>query len=90
MHERVYLVDKNYNDINPPPNSKKQREVVCLADDVLPHFEYFEYFEEEEGRGETNTEGSYLGSDNSYTLDDDRHWDCRLGGYSNCPDNPAR
>ena len=57
--------------------------MVYIDDDVLPYYNYFH-----EGNIMTTTEGSYLGSEDSNTLDHDGHGE--WGGYNNCPDNPER
>lgn len=57
--------------------------MVHINSDALPHHEYFEE------ATKAITEG-YLGSEESNTSDDDGHRECGLGGYENCPDNPAR
>ena len=59
--------------------------MVYIDDDVLPYHNYFH-----EGNSMATTEGSYLGSKESNTSDDDGHRECGVGGYNNCPDNPER
>jgi hypothetical protein len=48
---------------------------------------HYEYCDKPNTTATEDTDPLYLGSDYS---DDDGHRECGLGGYENCPDNPAR
>ena len=57
--------------------------MIHIYNDALPHYEYFDE------ATEAATE-DYLGSEESNTSNADGHRECGLGGYGDCPDNPAR
>ena len=59
--------------------------MVYIDDDVLPYYNYFH-----EGNSMATIEGSYLGSNELNTSDDDGHGEYGVGGCKNCPDNPER
>ena len=84
MSEHALPIDGNDN-VNSPLVGKISKGVVYIDDDVLPNYEYFD-----EENNMATTEGSYLGSKESNTSDDDGHKECGIGGYKNCPDNPER
>ena len=56
------------------------QETIYLDNEALPYYEYIEVTATESGSSQ------YLDPDSS---DDDGHRECGLGGYENCPDNPA-
>ena len=70
----------NNDNIRKTPINNKAQETIYIDNGALPYYEYSEVNTTE------NKSPPYLGSDYS---DDDGQRECGLGGYENCPDNPA-